>query len=385
MNKFLKASPTTPSILFLAGLLIVLCSTSHADEPANLPGNVPHQAAQKQREPDEAPLSEDDIRKRLQGKALYLRGGYSDNSLRFNNAGILEGGSAKDSYTLSLIEIDKVHVEKHKILIQGIRYGIHFLDRPSSDDPLAAGDKLRITPKKKFVSIVIDRDRVSPIKAPKEKPTKSKKGGSVPPPAVKEPAVDVPFLAPGVAATHAQANQDLRAALDHIFAPGLDEKMMASLPECWSLYFKAADAKQEFHPSDPAVLRQSAVDQKARLLTSFAPPSSDLAQAAGVTGMAEYHVVVTAAGKPTQVVVSRPIGFGLDEKTAAEIQKASFQPAIKGGQPVPVMLDLVVQFRIFSKRTGSTTQEAVKTDAAQPAATPLPGPYSVNLPQPKPQ
>ena len=67
--------------------------------------------------------------------------------------------------------------------------------------------------------------------------------------------------------------------------------------------------------------------------------------------MALYHVVVGADGKPGEIAVARPIGFGLDENAVASIRKASFSPAMKDGKPVPVLLDLVVQFRIYSKRT----------------------------------
>jgi len=72
----------------------------------------------------------------------------------------------------------------------------------------------------------------------------------------------------------------------------------------------------------------------------------------------------------------------LDENAVAAIRKASFEPAVKGGKPVPVLLDLVVQFRIYSKRTAveSKPEAAGKTDAAKPAAPSLPGPYSAQHP-----
>ena len=67
---------------------------------------------------------------------------------------------------LSLIEIDKVHLTKRKLELEGIRYGLHFLGAAPSEDPMQASDKVRITPKKKFVKIAIDRAIVT---APKKK------------------------------------------------------------------------------------------------------------------------------------------------------------------------------------------------------------------------
>jgi hypothetical protein len=90
--------------------------------------------------------------------------------------------------------------------------------------------------------------------------------------------------------------------------------------------------------------------------------------------MALYHTVIGTDGKAGEIAVGRPIGFGLDENAVAAIRKASFQPAIKDGKPVPVLLDLVVQFRIFSNRTAAAGQIP---PAEKPAEAQLPGPYSV--------
>ena len=177
----------------------------------------------------------------------------------------------------------------------------------------------------------------------------------------------------------------LRTALEAIFSSGTDERMIATLPDYWKLYYKAVADKTDYRPSDPAVLRPNQVDKKPRLTMAFEPPSNEYAQNNGVAGMAMYHVVVGADGKPGDVVVGRPIGFGLDENAIDAIRKASFEPGMKNGQPVPVEVDLTVQFRIYSTRTAAGASEAAK---AQPAATNspaaiLPGPCSVNLPQPQ--
>jgi hypothetical protein len=93
--------------------------------------------------------------------------------------------------------------------------------------------------------------------------------------------------------------------------------------------------------------------------------------------MALYHTVVGIDGKAAEIAVGRPIGFGLDENAVAAIRKASFRPGLKGGQPVPVLIDLVVQFRIFSNRTAAPGQPVDSTEPQQPI---LPGPYSLARP-----
>ena len=176
------------------------------------------------------------------------------------------------------------------------------------------------------------------------------------------------------ATSAAESAAVLRGALDHIFAQQLDAQMIAAMPDCWKLYYQAAAAKSDYRPADPAVLRQANVDVKARLLSNFEPPSNQYAQDHGVVGMALYHVVVGADGKAGEIAVARPIGFGLDESAVEGIRKASFEPAVKDGKPVPVLLDLVVQFRLFSNRTAAAAQPDSEHKSASPA---LPGPYSV--------
>jgi TonB family protein len=377
----------------------------------------------------------------LVGKQVYLRGGYLGDSLNFDEHGHIVGHPAQGSYTLSIVEVDHVRLTRHKVELEGIRYGLHFNDQLAYEDSSTAYDKVRITPKKKVVKITIDREMVVNPKKKKEpskerakearasvpaatpagsaatapaQPTTPETAASsqpspIPDPPAQSAATPAEASAPSstdpsdlseadqlkasIAATpqaerpadpssvttttsQAHANRLLRDALDAIFAPGLDQSMMAAMPDFWKLYYQAVAAKADYRPADASILRQNTVDQKAHLLTSFEPDSNDFAQSAGVAGMALYHTVIGADGKPGEIAVARPIGFGLDENAVTAIRKAKFAPAIKNGQPVPVMLDLVVQFRIFSKRT-AVTSAPNPAEKSKPAAPTLPGPYSL--------
>ena len=352
-------------------------------------------------------ISEDELKQLLVGKELYLRGGYLDDSLNFNEHGGLIGHSPQGSYTLCGVQIDRVRLTRHKVELEGARYGLHFLGELAYEDPTKAVDRVKITPKKKMLRITVDRELVVKPKKEKEKTGKAAKGakgakaaagvevktgaGATGEPAetseadevkaeiAKAPAEERPADPKSLTTTTspAHATQVLKDALDKIFARGLDDRMMAAMPDFWKLYYQAATAKTDYRPADPAVLRQNTVDKKARLLSAFEPGSNEYAQANGVAGMALYHTVIGVDGKPGEIAVARPIGFGLDEKAVDAIRIAKFEPAMKDGKPVPVLLDLVVQFRIYSKRT-----EATKTPepADKPAAPVLPGPYSVQHP-----
>jgi TonB family protein len=350
--------------------------------------------------PQPGGITEDELKHMLLGKPLYLRGGYLDNTLSFSEHGALIGHSPQGSYTLSGIEIDRVHLSKHKVELEGARYGLHFLGALPYEDPTKAVDRVRITPKKKIVKITIDRELVVTPKKKKGKESGKEKGrlakgGAAAPAAAQPPelsaedqakaemaaapAAERPSDPASVTTTTSPAHAAgvLKDALDHIFAQGFDDRLMASMPAFWKLYYQAVAAKTDYRPQDPAVLRQNTVDKKARLISTFEPESNEYAQSNGVAGMALYHTVIGADGKPGEIAVGRPIGFGLDENAVAAIRKASFEPAIKDGKPVAVLLDLVVQFRIYSKRTAVAGKPE---DASQGREPSLPGPYSVQRP-----
>lgn len=407
-------------------------------------------------EPQGLGITEEALKQLLVGKELYLRGGYLDNSLEFGENGQIISHSPQGSYTLCGIAIEKVHLTKHKVELEGARYGLHFLGALPYEDPTKAVDRVRITPKKKIVKITIDRELVITPKKAKEAKVKGGKGAPVKPnatpgtsteaapasatspDAAAAPATATPDAAPAQAAatpvppapaptpeapaanppaatasippaatpapdltpaeqakaeiaaappaerpadpnsvttttSPAHAAKVLRDALDKIFAPGLDDRMMAAMPDFWKLYYQAAAAHTDYRPKDPGIYRQSAVDQKATIVGKFEPQSNEFAQASGIAGPALYHAVIGIDGKATEVAVARPIGFGLDESAVDSIKKAQFHPAIKDGKPVPVLLDLYVPFRIYSKRT----DVAAKPEEEKPSGPQLPGPYTL--------
>jgi outer membrane biosynthesis protein TonB len=366
----LRCHPFT-ALMTLAGIatLGLALSPVPAQQPA---GQQAAEQAAGQKPPEVHTITVEELEQQFAGKMFFLRGGYFDNDLHFDVRGQYAGSSPKASYTLSLIEIGKVHLTKRKLEFEGVRYGLHFLGAAPTEDPIQASDKIRITPKKKSVKISIDRGIVT---APKKKKSKSDAKDGAPPPSDSASAAHPEAM---TSLTKAQANELLEQALGRVFSKGMDERMIASLPDFWQLYYQAAAKKSSYRPSDPSILRQSDVDRKAGLLTPFAPPSNDFAQQAGVAGVAQYRVVVAPDGKPAEIAVGRPIGLGLDENAVASIRKALFQPAMKDGKPVAVMVDLVVQFRIYSKKTGNP--ESATASLAEPDAAPLPGPYSVNQP-----
>lgn len=84
-----------------------------------------------------------------------------------------------------------------------------------------------------------------------------------------------------------------------------------------------------------------------KLIYQVDPEFSEEARKAKFQGEVVVHLVVDATGRPTRVNISRPIGMGLDEKAKEAVSQYRFKPAMKDGRPVPVLMDVAVNFQIF--------------------------------------
>ncbi len=333
------------------------------------------------------PLTEDALKSRYVGKMVFIRGFYVSDDLNFDMDGKVNGSPSVASFTLSALQIRKVSLSKKKLEFEADRYALHFSGALPYEDDSKAFDKVKIS--KKPVHIAIERELVVVPKVKKDKKKdKDKKdvkgtppgsapavtpgsatvtASTAPPAGANAPPAIV--LAPGTTTDPAHSAMLLNAALDKIFATDIDQRMMANLPEYWRQYFNSKRDHHEFVPADTSVLEVGGNVTAPKVLNSIDPSSNEYAQKFGVAGLAMLRTVVDASGKPEQIAIARPIGFGLDEKAVDAIKKSRFTPATRDGKPVPVVIDLVVTFRIYSNRTkpGSVIKGSKQTEVVASA------------------
>lgn len=337
----------------------------------------PEIKAANEQSPVVAEMSEEALRRRLTARPLFLRGLWLDDTLHFDMDGKLVGQSPRGSFTLCGVLIDHIHETKKEIVMEGIRYGIHFEDEGQWKDQATAFDRIQITPKKKHLTIVIDRQIVV---TPKEKgsrgllaklglekpgadegsdSTHTVDSGGGQAGAPSRTGSDAPASGTAqsgamddrITTSPAQSAERLRKALNTIFAPELDAKMVAEMPDYWQFFYQAQQEHKALVPRDADIVRPGAGMTTPKIVKNLVPESNDYAQRDQVAGVASYKVILGKDGKPLAVAVYRPIGFGLDENAVAAIQKSTFTPAMKDGQPVDSVIDLAVEFRIYSKLT----------------------------------
>jgi TonB family protein len=403
-----------PLLLLLAGCLVPV--SARAQTPAtsmilSAPATTPEALTQ-----------------RLVGKTVFLRGFYQGDHLEFDTGGKLAGHAVPGSFALSCLEITKVHFTKHSMEIEGNRIGLHFFGGlPYEDD---SKPYERITVSKKPVEIEIERLVIEPEKKKKKKDHDVAKvtqgegiataGDATPDSTAASPAGDSvgqgskasqpagePAQLVNVAATTSPTFTDaaaitpvgakgapaaitnsgspqpavnhdprqsyiqLSAALEKIFAPSLDDSVISTLPDYWQNYFATKAGKVRAAAMDASVQRPGVNVKAPHLLTEIAPDSNEYAQKNNIAGMVLLQTVVGANGRPSQVTIVRPIGFGLDEEAVAAVRNSQFMPGTQDGKPVPVLVNLQVTFRIYSNRTRprglSPAEVAPKDPAPAPA------------------
>jgi TonB family protein len=82
-----------------------------------------------------------------------------------------------------------------------------------------------------------------------------------------------------------------------------------------------------------------------RILHKVEPEYSPDARADHIQGTVVLQLAVDEKGRPTGITVISPLGFGLDERAQAAVEKWEFVPGQKDGKPVKILATIEVNFR----------------------------------------
>lgn len=94
---------------------------------------------------------------------------------------------------------------------------------------------------------------------------------------------------------------------------------------------------------------QEHVDKRPRLIHKRDPGYTDEARRAEVQGTLVLGLTVDENGKPGHIHVLNPLGFGLDQRAIAAVEKWVWEPAMKDGKPVVSHTQVEVSFRLFNR------------------------------------
>jgi periplasmic protein TonB len=83
------------------------------------------------------------------------------------------------------------------------------------------------------------------------------------------------------------------------------------------------------------------------LIHEVEPEFSEEARKAKAQGIVTVNLWVGPDGVPSHVRVVQGVGMGLDQKAIEAVKQYKFKPAMEGGKPVTVELNVAVNFQIF--------------------------------------
>jgi TonB family protein len=89
------------------------------------------------------------------------------------------------------------------------------------------------------------------------------------------------------------------------------------------------------------------VEQRARLLQKPEPQYTEEARKNQITGTVMLRAVFSSASEVVQIQALRSLPFGLTERAIAAARQIKFVPAMKGGQPVSVFMQLEYNFNLY--------------------------------------
>jgi TonB family protein len=128
---------------------------------------------------------------------------------------------------------------------------------------------------------------------------------------------------------------------------------------------------------EPTVVTRDSASVTSKGVATVTPPRAIYSPGAEYTeearqakreGTCVLAMIVGIDGKPRNIVVTKPLGMGLDEKAIEAVQKWKFEPALRYGKPVPTRLNLSVTFKLFGGSSENVLQIMEKAKAGDPEA-----------------
>lgn len=250
----------------------------------------------------QAAATQQELETRLKSQFLMLRGIWDGPKLAFDSQGNLIGTAGKIFFSLSAVVVDEVALSDGELEIRGRRAGLDFRYKSpvGLQSVYPAVKSISASPYgKNNLDITIHRDPQHP--------------------------------------------EQLAAVLDKVFSIGIDETLLTSAPHYWHWFLEHYLSRID---NSASTGRDSGIRNP---ILKYAPDSllQQEIKLLHVTGVSVIGLTVDANGAPQDAHVVRPLGMGADEYAVAQVLQYRFAAAMNHGQPVPVEINIEVNFRAY--------------------------------------
>lgn len=110
---------------------------------------------------------------------------------------------------------------------------------------------------------------------------------------------------------------------------------------------QSVDSQTPANPEGPVLYRVGGIVTAPIPLNAAEVNYTDAARKAKIQGTCWISVIIDTNGVPQNAKVIRGLDPGLDQKAVDSVSKYRFKPAMRRGQPVPVMVMIMVNFRLY--------------------------------------
>jgi len=130
----------------------------------------------------------------------------------------------------------------------------------------------------------------------------------------------------------------------------ITERSQAQLSKVYGLPFGASEpnlpAGVLFVCSSKHPPSAGACGKAPHLKHSEDPEYTEAARKAGIEGRSEFWTIIGTDGRPHEVYIVKPLGYGLDQQAIKAIRRWRFAPTTQDGKPVPIAIRLQINFRL---------------------------------------
>jgi TonB family protein len=277
------------------------------------------------------------LRGEYQGKILVLRGFYSSDRLRYDSSGAPDNTASGDWTVDGFVQVNNISFSDDRLTIKARRVVAFWSDKKQLE--LCLGER------SKGIGKGNEAARVE-IQADTEMHNPS--------------AEQVDALLNKIFLTSEDSFVDLvpnywkacvsggLRRIDHncVFAPEL-LSVTGVAKSSANEGLKAEVADREPYGPPGGIFRVGGGVSPPRVIYQQDPDFSESARAKRYEGVVGLALVVDKDGKPKNIRISRPLGYGLDEKAVQAVSTWRFKPAEKDGVPVNVEIAVEVNFHLY--------------------------------------
>ena len=281
---------------------------------------------------------ETQLRDAYSGKLLFLRGYYGGDTLSYGPDVTLTPAQDSGDWTVDgIVRIKNLALAGDKLTIDADRAGVGWsmpgfgpIFEPPSNDP-------KIVPRTAHIEVKL----ASELKDLPEAQALLSKIFLGDEDSVADTAATYwrPCLQWGSSGKFSQVYYRCRLSPDLLAIPGFKTHGSSMTPG-WGMIADEPSASRPVYYVNKEIVpphAESAPD----------PEYTTAARRAKYSGTSFVSFILDTDGKVQDLQITSPVGYGLDTKAIDAVQKWTFTPAKKGGEPVAVHLVVEVQFKLY--------------------------------------